>query len=278
MDKIKIITDSTCDLPKDILDDLGVKVVYLSVNINSKSYEDGKNITFDELMEIVDKDEDFPTTSQVTPDVFKEVYEKYLDRGYKIISIHLSSKLSETYQSASIAKNILETKDIYIYDSLNAGLGLGLIVKEAAEMVRDGYSLEEVCKNIEKDISTIKSCIVIEDLVNLIRSGKIGKTLGVLARVFKIKPIIGLLSGEIILLGRVRGKKAILNYLIQFIEKNNIDKDSKIYIVYSKGSIILEDIKNYLNNRGYNFYVSHVGCVIGAYAGKGCTGVFIKND
>lgn len=278
MDKIKIITDSTCDLPKDILDDLGVKVVYLSVNINSKSYEDGKNITFDELMEIVDKDEDFPTTSQVTPDVFKEVYEKYLDRGYKIISIHLSSKLSETYQSASIAKNILETKDIYIYDSLNAGLGLGLIVKEAAEMVRDGYSLEEVCKNIEKDISTIKSCIVIEDLVSLIRSGKIGKTLGVLARVFKIKPIIGLLSGEIILLGRVRGKKAILNYLIQFIEKNNIDKDSKIYIVYSKGSIILEDIKNYLNNRGYNFYVSHVGCVIGAYAGKGCTGVFIKND
>lgn len=278
MDKIKIITDSTCDLPKDILDDLGVKVVYLSVNINSKSYEDGKNITFDELMEIVDKDEDFPTTSQVTPDVFKEVYEKYLDRGYKIISIHLSSKLSETYQSASIAKNILETKDIYIYDSLNAGLGLGLIVKEAAEMVRDGYSLEEVCKNIEKDISTIKSCIVIKDLVNLIRSGKIGKTLGVLARVFKIKPIIGLLSGEIILLGRVRGKKAILNYLIQFIEKNNIDKDSKIYIVYSKGSIILEDIKNYLNNRGYNFYVSHVGCVIGAYAGKGCTGVFIKND
>ncbi len=278
MDKIKIITDSTCDLPKDILNDLGVKVVYLSVNINSKSYEDGKNITFDELMEIVDKDEDFPTTSQVTPDVFKEVYEKYLDRGYKIISIHLSSKLSETYQSASIAKNILETKDIYIYDSLNAGLGLGLIVKEAAEMVRDGYSLEEVCKNIEKDISTIKSCIVIEDLVNLIRSGKIGKTLGVLARVLKIKPIIGLLSGEIILLGRVRGKKAILNYLIQFIEKNNIDKDSKIYIVYSKGSIILEDIKNYLNNRGYNFYVSHVGCVIGAYAGKGCTGVFIKND
>ena len=278
MDKIKIITDSTCDLPKDILNDLGVEVVYLSVNINSKSYEDGKNITFDELMEIVDKDEDFPTTSQVTPDVFKEVYEKYLDRGYKIISIHLSSKLSETYQSASIAKNILETKDIYIYDSLNAGLGLGLIVKEAAEMVRDGYSLEEVCKNIEKDISTIKSCIVIEDLVNLIRSGKIGKTLGVLARVLKIKPIIGLLSGEIILLGRVRGKKAILNYLIQFIEKNNIDKDSKIYIVYSKGSIILEDIKNYLNNRGYNFYVSHVGCVIGAYAGKGCTGVFIKND
>lgn len=278
MDKIKIITDSTCDLPKDILNDLGVKVVYLSVNINSKSYEDGKNITFDELMEMVDKDEDFPTTSQVTPDVFKEVYEKYLDRGYKIISIHLSSKLSETYQSASIAKNILETKDVYIYDSLHAGLGLGLIVKEAAEMVRDGYSLEEVCKNIEHDIATIKSCIVIEDLSNLIRSGRIQRTLGVLARLFKIKPIIGLLSGEIILLGRVRGKKSILNYLIQFIEENNIDKDSKIYIVYSKGSIVLEDIKAYLNNRGYNFYISHVGCVIGSYAGKGCTGVFIKND
>ena len=277
MDKIKIITDSTCDLPKDILDDLGVKVVYLSVNINSKSYKDGKDITFNELIDIVDKDENFPTTSQVTPDIFKEVYEKYLDRGYKIISIHLSSKLSETYQSASIAKNILETKDIYIYDSLNAGLGLGLIVKEAAEMIRDGYSLEEICKNIEKDISKIKSCIVIEDLVNLMRSGKIGKTLGVLARLFKIKPIIGLLSGEIILLGRVRGRKAILNYLIQFIEKN-IDKDSKIYIIYSKGSIVLDDIKSYLNNRGYDFYVSHVGCVIGAYAGKGCTGVFIKND
>lgn len=278
MDKIKVITDSTCDLPEDILKDLDIEVIPLSVNIGSRSYKDGEDITFDELMDMAVKNDDFPTTSQVTPDILKDIYEKYLDKGYKIISIHVSSKLSETYQSASIAKNILETKDIYIFDSLNVSLGLGLIVKDAAEMVRDGYSLEEICKNIEQYTSTIQSCIIINDLANLVRSGRISKTMGVLARLFKIKPIIGLLSGEIVLLGKLRGKKALLNHLIQFIEKNNIDKDSKIYIVYSKGSIILDDIKLYLNNRGYNFYVGHVGCVIGSYTSKGCTGIFIKNN
>ena len=76
MDKIKIITDSTCDLPKNIVEEFGIEVIPLSVNINSKSYKDGVDITFNELNEFISKTEDFPTTSQVNPDVFKDVYEK----------------------------------------------------------------------------------------------------------------------------------------------------------------------------------------------------------
>lgn len=278
MDKIKIITDSTCDLPKNIVEELGIKVIPLSVNINSKSYKDGVDITFDELNEFISKTEDFPTTSQVNPDVFKDVYEKYLDRGYKVISIHVSNKLSATYQSASIAKNILDTKDIIIYDSLSVCAGLGMIVQEAADMVKRGYSLDEVCSSIEKGISNIKCCVIINNLTNLVRAGRISKTISTIGSMLGIKPVISVINGELVLVDKVRGKSKLASYLLNFIEENEIDDDTEIRLVYSKESILLDDLKKYLDDRGYKYLVVHVGCVVGAYSGEKCVGVFIKKN
>lgn len=278
MEKIKIITDSTSDLPQDIVNELDIEVIPLHVNINCNSYKDLIDISFDELNNIMRETEDFPTTSHISPDVFKEVYESYLNKGYKIISIHVSNKISDTFQSAYIAKNILDTKDIYVYDSLNVCAGLGMIVYECAKMVKSGYSLEEICAFIEKSIHNVKSAILVDNLNNLVRSGRIGRTMGLIANFLKIKPIISMVNGELALLTRLKSNKKILKYLIKFIDDNDIDQETTIWIIYSKGTIFLDSIKGYLDHKGYNYIVIHVGCVVGAYSGNKCTGIYIRKD
>lgn len=276
MDKIKIITDSTCDLSKDTIEKLDIEVIPLNVNIDSKSYVDGVDITFEELNKIILECEDFPTTSQPNPDVFKEVYEKYLTKGYKIISIHISSKSSFTCQSALIAKDILETQDIAIYDSLNLSGGLGMIVTEAAEMVKDGYEFEEICKNIECTIPKINSIAIVRDISNLLMSGRVNKMIGKISKIICMKPVIGIIDGEIVLLGGIIRKKKILEYLIKFLENGNLDENSKIYIMNSNCNELVELFKNYLDNKKYKYYIIDIGCVVGAYSGGKSIGVFVK--
>lgn len=276
MDKIKIITDSTCDLSKDTIEKLDIEVIPLNVNIDSKSYVDGVDITFEELNKIILECEDLPTTSQPNPDVFKEVYEKYLTKGYKVISIHISSKSSFTCQSALIAKDILETQDIAIYDSLNLSGGLGMIVTEAAEMVKDGYEFEEICKNIECTIPKINSIAIVRDISNLLMSRRVNKMIGKISKIIRMKPVIGIIDGEIVLLGGIIRKKKILEYLIKFLENGNLDKNSKIYIMNSNCNELLELFKNYLDNKKYKYYIINIGCVVGAYSGGKSIGVSIK--
>lgn len=276
MEKIKIITDSTCDLSKEVAEELDIEVVPLSVNISSKSYKDGIDITFDTLNNVILESQDFPTTSPVTPDVFKDVYEKYLDRGYKIISIHISSKLSATYQSAFIARDILDTKDIFIYDTMSVSCGVGIIAFEAAQMVKDGYSLEEICSCIEEGIANLKCCVIMNNLMNLIRAGRVNKTVGTLGSILGIKPVIGMLNGEIALMHKIKGIKGIYDYLVKFIDDNDVDQDSVVWILYSKGTIHLDGIKKYLDDKGCKYVVMHVGCVIGCYSGEKCIGMFLK--
>ena len=113
MEKIKIITDSTCDLNKAVIDKYDIEVLPLLVNIENKTYMDGVDITLQEYLNKIKNSKEFPTTTQVNPHRFQECYKKYLDEGYKIVSIHLSSKMSGTYQSSCMAKSMLRNRGYY---------------------------------------------------------------------------------------------------------------------------------------------------------------------
>lgn len=278
MEKIKIITDSTCDLPKEVIEELDIEVVPLLINVNYKSYRDNVDITPSELNKIIEESEDFPITSQVNPDVFKDVYEKYLTKGYKIISIHISSKLSNTCQSAFIAKDILDTNDIRIYDSLSVCGGVAILVTEAANMVKQGFSLDEICKSIEESIPKIKCCVIINDLRNLMIAGRVNRTLGLFLRVLGVKPVLSLVGGEIVILDKIRSTKNIFKCLSNFLYDNNVTDNSKIYLVYNMEDTLLQTLKNLIDNKGFKYYSIHIGCVISAYSGGRCIGLFIKND
>lgn len=278
VEKIKIITDSTCDLPKSVVEEMDIEIVPLLINVNYESYRDSVDITPDELNKIIEESEDFPITSQVNPDVFKEVYEKYLTKGYKIISIHISSKLSNTCQSAFIAKDILDTNDIRIFDSLSVCGGLGMLVMEVGNMVKKGMSLDDICSVIEKIIPKIRCCVVINDLRNLMIAGRVNRTLGIFLKFIGVKPVLSLVDGEIVILDKIMTKRNIFKYLCNFIEENVLTNNSKICLICNKEDSLIQTLKNYVDNKGYKYYIINIGCVISAYSGGSCIGLFIKND
>ena len=168
MEKIKIITDSSADLPKEIFEKLNVERLPLLINFGEESYLDGVEIQIDELFKKIEESDVFPNTAQVTPVRFQEIYKKYLDEGYKIISIHLSSDMSGTYQSACLAKNMLDTDDIYVVDSQTVTSGLGLLVYRAAMLKDEGKSMKEIIEDLEENKKYISSSLCFDSLDYLI--------------------------------------------------------------------------------------------------------------
>lgn len=196
MEKIKIITDSTADLPRDIIEEYDIEVIPLFVSFGDKVYKDGIDIKLGQLFTKIEKENVFPQTSQVNPQRFYEHYKKYIDKGYSILSIHLSSKMSGTYQSACLAKDMLDSDNITIIDSNNVTSGLGLLVIKACKLRDEGLSIDEIVKGVKETIPHIKSVLAFETLDYLVKGGRLSKTAGFIGNVLGIKPILAVENGE----------------------------------------------------------------------------------
>ena len=210
MEKIKIITDSTADLSQELYDKYDIEVLPLLINFGDDSYLDGVEINPEEVFRRIEKDNVLPTTAQVIPTRFEETYKKYLDEGYKIISIHMSSAMSGTYQSACIAKNSLESDNIVVIDSQKVTSALGILVLKAAKLREKGLSLNEIEREINKCRDKVKASIVFESLEYLVRGGRISKTAGVIGGMLGIKVLLEIKDGLMAVKEKIRGnKKAI---------------------------------------------------------------------
>lgn len=274
MDKIKIITDSSADLPKEIFNKLDVEVLPLLINFGEDSYHDGVDITLDEMFERIETGDVFPNTAQVTPVRFAEAYEKYLKEGYKIISIHLSSCMSGTYQSACLAKEMVESDDIYVVDSQNVTSGLGLVVYRAA-MLRDrGLSVQEIIDDLETTKNTICSSLCFNSLDNLVRGGRITKTVSVVTGVLGIKLILEVKDGLMAVKDKVRGSKKAVKRIIKDIENYKPREDMPIVLLNVNNEDVYNEIKAYLQEHNLNYIDARVGCTVGIHSGNNATGVF----
>ena len=214
MEKIKIITDSTLDLPSDIIKEKDIEVLPLLINFGEESYLDGVEINTKEMLEKVEKENIFPTTAQITPNRFEEVFNKYLSEGYKILTILLSSEMSGTYQSACIAKNMIDSNDIVIIDSKNVTSGLGLLVLKACEFRDNGNSIFEIEEKIKNIIPKVKSSLVFESLDNLVRGGRLSKAVGTIGSVLGLRLILEVKDGKIEVKDKIRGSKKALKKVI----------------------------------------------------------------
>lgn len=277
MEKIKIITDSTCDLPKDIIKKYDIDVIPLIVNIDGKSYHDGVDLRFEEMIKKMEYSE-FPTTSQINPQRFMEHYKPYLDEGYKILSLHISSKLSGTYQSACIAKSTLETEDIFVIDSLNVTAGLGILAIKSAMLRDKGLSIEEIDCKIKQTIPHVKSSLVFGSLDNLVKGGRLSRAVGAIGNLLGIKLIMEVSDGEMNVREKVRGtKKAVKNAVIYMKEKGISKEEPAIF--EKTGDVELEQILyNSIKGMHNNFVETNVGCVVGVHSGTTAAGVFFIEE
>ncbi|MDD6796328.1 MAG: DegV family protein [Clostridiaceae bacterium] len=274
MEKIKIITDSSADLPKEIFDKLDIEVLPLLINFGEESYHDGVDINIDELFKKMESSDIFPNTAQVTPVRFEEVYRKYLEEGYKIISIHLSSGMSGTYQSACLAKSMIESDDIYVIDSKNVTSGLALVAYRAAILRDSGKTVQEIVEDLEEKKNYICSSLCFESLDNLVKGGRIPKTVSVVTGVLGIKLILEVKNGLMAVKDKVRGSKKAVKRIIKDIEEFEPLEGMPVVLTNVNNKEVHEAIKEYLDNNNIDYLMADVGCTVGIHSGNNATGVF----
>ena len=274
MEKIKIITDSTLDLPAELIREKNIEVLPLLINFGEESYLDGVEITTKEMIDKINATGILPTTAQVTPNRFEETFKKYLDEGYKIVVLTLSSDMSGTYQSACIAKDMLESDDIVVIDSRNVTSGLGLLALKACELRDKGLGIKEIEEEILKAIPKVKSSLNFESLENLVRGGRLSKTAGTIGSVLGLRLILEVKDGKMSVKDKVRGSKKALKKLISDFESVDVDFDSPIVLLELLNEDVYEGLKIYFQEKNINYIDAKVGCTVGIHSGIKPCGIF----
>jgi DegV family protein with EDD domain len=273
-EKIKIITDSTSDLPEEIIGKFDIEVLPLLINFGEETYRDIVDIKLHDLLIKMEQSNEFPGTAQVNPQRFLECYKSYIKEGYKIISIHISSKMSGTYQSACIAKEMLETDDIIVIDSLNVTSGLGLLVLKAAKLKEDGLGSKEIECEIKTLIPHIKSVLAFESLDNLVKGGRLSKTAAIIGTILGIRPILAVENGEMVVLDKVRGSKKSIRFILDYLDKKGIKDGETSILLHVENEDILDTLREALKSTEKEFIQCEVGCVVGIHSGPRACGVF----
>jgi len=273
----KIVTDSTSDIPQEFVDNLNIKVVPLNVHFGETTYKDGVDISPDEFFEKLTTGSIFPSTSQPSIGEFVEAYQEIWEGENEIVSIHISSKLSGTYNSAFQACKQLEDKiTIHLVDSLHASMSAGLAVINAAIAAKEGKSGQECVKIVQDTLSKSSIYVMLDTLEFLEKGGRIGKARSLLGNILKIKPLLTIESGEIAEFGKARSRRAGLSKLHQ--EARRFNPAQRIAVVYSTGG---EDALKFANSLEELLpdqekpIVSRVGPVIGTHAGPNVIGMAI---
>ena len=274
MEKIKIITDSTLDLPAELIREKDIEVLPLLINFGEESYLDGIEITTKEMIDKIDATGVLPTTAQVTPNRFEESFKKYLDEGYKIVALTLSSDMSGTYQSACIAKDMLESDDIIVIDSRNVTSGLGLLVLKACELRDKGLGIKEIEEGILKAIPKVKCSLNFESLENLVRGGRLSKTAGTIGSVLGLRLILEIKDGKMSVKDKVRGSIKALKKIVSDFESADVDFDSPIVLLELLNEDVYQGLKIYFQEKNINYIDAKVGCTVGIHSGIKPCGIF----
>ena len=218
---VRIVTDSTSDLPPEICRELDITVVPLTVNFDDMGYRDGVDLSADEFYKKLIESDKLPTTSQPSAGAFAEAYKDVAKDTDEILSIHISGKLSQTYNSARLAATEMEGScNVQVMDSLQVSMGLGCIVMSAARAARDGASMEDLQQLVSKLMPETRTLALLETLEYLAKGGRIGKVQAYLGNslrplaIFKVIPIVEVRDGEAHPLARVRTRQKGLDRLL----------------------------------------------------------------
>lgn len=281
MGKIRIVTDSTADIPQHLVEELGIHVVPLKVHFGQETYYDGVDIGPDEFYPKLQGSDVFPSTSQPSPVDFVEVYKK-LNEGaenVEVLSIHISSALSGTFQSANLAKNMLEEQvDVHVIDSKKASYAFGIIVVEVAKAAQAGKSVEECIQLAEKMIDDLTVYFLVDTLEFLQKGGRIGKAASVVGSLLNIKPILSIDNeGGIFSKDKIRGSKKALSKVIQLFKEQYGDAPIRIGVCHAvaeeEANKVLSQLQSEFNV--VDHVITSIGPVVGAHVGPKTLGIMI---
>lgn len=275
---IKLICDSLCDFPNELIEKYNIEVIPLTIIVGDKEYKDGKDLTNKEFYQLMKNIDGVPKTSQATYVQFKEAFDKYKDE-YEIVCITGSSKSSGTYQSATIAKSDTEG-EIHIFDTLNLSLGSGQYVIKACELLEDNLNAKEIIEKLEELRDSVNLFFVPDTLEYLKRSGRVSVAAATIGNMLNLKPIFSMKDGNISLVTKVRGKKHVINSLIDLVKNQySTFEDNTITIGCGDNEKDLELLKQEVEKHidAKKVYLAEGGACICSHTGPGILAISCSN-
>ena len=275
---VRVVTDSTADLPAELARELDVTVVPLNVHFGQETFLDGIDLDADAFFGRLTTEPQLPTTSQPSPGAFLEVYRSLAEAGDQVVSIHISGKLSGTMNSASQAKQQLGDAPLEVVDSNQASLGLGLVVTAAARAVKDGASYEETLQATWAAVGQVQVFVVLDTLEYLQKGGRIGKVQATLGSLLRIRPVITVLEGEPHEAKKVRSRARGLQYMITIAEERA--PLQQIAVVHATTPQEAEELTEKVRPlvADGNVVQARFGPVLGTYVGPGSIGIALQSD
>ncbi|KAB3532865.1 DegV family protein [Alkaliphilus pronyensis] len=268
---MQIITDSSCDLPKSYIDKYNIIIVPLNIEINGKNYIDGINLTHQEFYNKMAESPTLPKTSQPSPQSYIDAFKEGAKRAKEMLSIHLSSKLSGTFEGALSTRKMNGDK-VEVFDTLSGSLGVGLQVLKACQMVEEGFDLNNIIEKLKEYREQMKVYVYLETLENAVKGGRVSKTKEMMASVLNLKFVVHVEKGYVKLLKTLRGKKRAISFMLEKLADENTDFNDRIIGITHCDC--LEDaikLKNEIVKRfnPSDVIITTMGPVIGTHAGHG---------
>jgi DegV family protein with EDD domain len=269
---MRIITDSTADLSAEDYEKHGIAVVPITLRLGDRTWRDFFDIDPDDYYVLLKESKDFPTTSQPSPQEFIDAYAPLVEKGEPILSIHVSSKLSGTYQSACLAKSHFRDARIDVVDSCQVSGGLGIIVLLCAEKAGSGASFEEVAQFARDLAGSVQTYMSVDSLEYLHRGGRISNAQAFLGSLMKIKPLLQMVEGEIRPIEKIRTTAKLLDRFVEVVEEAARDKGSlQLSVAESdNGEAIAGFVERLLQISGVSLvHRSKIGGACASYGGPG---------
>lgn len=266
---IQLVTDSTSDLPKDLIEKYNITVVPLTINIDGLDYLEGIDITPTEFYHKMQGANKLPKTSMPSPGVFAETFNKLLKKG-SVLCLTISAGLSGTYESACFgAKN--SDGDVRVIDTVAGSLGHGIQLMEAGELIKQGKSIDEIEEHINEKKKHSKTLVLLNTLENIVKGGRLSRFQGSLAKVLDIKVILHDVDGKVEILEKIRGKKKFLRRSIELIGEFRDDFSNTVFgITHINNIKDVEFLKSEIIKKysPKDVITNYMGATMGTYAGE----------
>ena len=281
---VKIISDSTCDLSPELIAKYDIEILTLHILLGEDEYEDGNNITPEQIYSWSDENKTTPKTSAPALTDAIELFKPYIDEGREIVCFSISSSMSTSGNVMRIAAEELEAEDcITVIDSANLSTGIGLLVIEAAIMAQNNHTVEEIVSAIEALKPNVRASFVVDTLTYLYRGGRCNAVSAMAGGVLKLHPKIVVENGAMNASKKYRGKinSAIMTYVKDMEDDLKAARPNRVFITHSGcDRTIVEEVHSYLENLGVfsEILETRAGGVISSHCGPGTLGVlFIQS-
>ena len=277
---IKIMADSTCDLSQEVVEKYKISIAPLTITINGKDYLDRIDIQPDEFYKILGAIDVLPTTAMPSPQKFMDIMDQAIKEGHtEILCICMSSGTSGSYQSAKLAEEyFLETYTdpkyrIHVVDSTCMSHGSGYLILKSAILREQGASFDELVSFNEHYKRNVKHFLSVDDLDNLIKSGRLTNVSAMIGKVLKVKPIMSMRDKKGAIVAKLRGRKKVLqHYVSEFNKRVDLDITDFIIIGYTSDQLVAESLEIKIRNETTftgDIYIMQMGTAVGTHVGLG---------